>query len=410
MLTMRRKIQAVVRTQSARHSAQIRKTIFNAMKLTRRSLLGLLTSGLGHTLARAMLPPLPQMDFYTDGVGTGGGPAVAKPITPKPVLAFARALQFGVVVRSEPSLDAPKVGALVRDNVLPIFSEVVSDTGNAHNKIWYEVQGGYVFSANVQPVPWQLNAPVTTIGEKGLWAELTIPFYDPRIAPSEAAPKNKYRYYGGSVYKVIKAVQGQRATPSDKPDFKLNQDEWWYQIEDEAFGGSTNWFIPAQHLRLLPASEFSPLSPDVDPAEKKLLIKLGEQRFYAYERGREVFSARTATGVRYSDERDFSTTPGSFYVFRKTPSQHMYGGAVGDDGSFDLPGVSWVSYFTTSGIAFHGTYWHNDYGVVRSHGCINVSNTIAKWVFRWSMPPVNYDDRYTHIKQRDLGTSVVVEY
>ena len=47
---------------------------------------------------------------------------------------------------------------------------------------------------------------------------------------------------------------------------------------------------------------------------------------------------------------------------------------------------------------------------MRSHGCVNVSNVIAKWVFRWSMPPVNYDDRYTQIKQRELGTTVVVEY
>jgi lipoprotein-anchoring transpeptidase ErfK/SrfK len=116
--------------------------------------------------------------------------------------------------------------------------------------------------------------------------------------------------------------------------------------------------------------------------------------------------------VKYSDERDFSTTPGEFQVFRKTPSQHMYGGAVGDDGSFDLPGVSWVSYFTTSGIAFHSTYWHNDFGVVRSHGCVNVLADVAKWVWRWSMPPNNYDQRYVQLdpKKKEKGTTVVVEF
>jgi hypothetical protein len=34
----------------------------------------------------------------------------------------------------------------------------------------------------------------------------------------------------------------------------------------------------------------------------------------------------------------------------------------------------------------HGTYWHNDYGKPRSHGCINLSPETAKWVFRWSLP------------------------
>ena len=377
------------------------------MKINRRSLLKLASA----SLARALLPPLPKTNFYTDG-DTSTNNQQPTNNNAKPIQTFARALQFGVVIRSEPSTDAPKVGALVRDGVLPIYGSVQSESGSTHNKLWYQVQGGYVFSANIHPVPYLLNTPMTDVGEKGVWVEMTVPFYDTRIAPSEAAPKSKYRYYGGTVYKAIKAVMGQRTTPTDKPNFNVSADEWWYQIEDEAFGGSTNWFIPAKYLRPISQEEFTPLSPEVDPAEKTLKVKLSEQRFYAYERGKEVFSARTATGVKYSEERDYSTTLGEFQVFRKTPSQHMYGGAVGDDGSFDLPGVSWVSYFTTSGIAFHATYWHNDFGVVRSHGCVNVLSDVAKWVWRWSMPPNNYDVRYTQLdsKKKEIGTTVIVEY
>jgi lipoprotein-anchoring transpeptidase ErfK/SrfK len=378
------------------------------MKPARRNLLKLATAGIGYTLARALLPPLPKLDYYTDGVS---GPSLNHS-TNKPITNFARAMQYGVVIRNEPTTQANKVGAMVRDSVLPIFGEVQSNSGSSHNKLWYEVQGGYVFSANVHPVPYLLNPPMTDLGQKGIWVELTIPFYDPRITPAKAAPRGKYRYYGGTVYKAIKAVKGQRATTTDKPSFSVSQDEWWYQIEDEAFGGSTNWFIPAKYMRPISQSEFAPLSPNIDPAEKLLKVKLSEQRFYAYERGTEVFSARTSTGVKYSEERDYSTTPGTFQVFRKTPSQHMYGGAVGDDGSFDLPGVSWVSYFTTSGIAFHSTYWHNDFGVVRSHGCINALADASKWVWRWCMPLNNYDVRYTTLdaRKKEKGTTVVVEY
>jgi lipoprotein-anchoring transpeptidase ErfK/SrfK len=55
---------------------------------------------------------------------------------------------------------------------------------------------------------------------------------------------------------------------------------------------------------------------------------------------------------------------------------------------FDLPGVPWVLYITKSGISFHGTYWHNDFGRPRSHGCINLTPQAAKWLYRWTLPTV----------------------
>ncbi|MCK7483271.1 MAG: L,D-transpeptidase [Candidatus Moduliflexus flocculans] len=55
---------------------------------------------------------------------------------------------------------------------------------------------------------------------------------------------------------------------------------------------------------------------------------------------------------------------------------------------FDLPGVPWVIYIKENGIALHGTYWHNDYGRPRSHGCINLTPQAAKWLYRWTTPAV----------------------
>jgi hypothetical protein len=51
----------------------------------------------------------------------------------------------------------------------------------------------------------------------------------------------------------------------------------------------------------------------------------------------------------------------------KLPSQHMVGGAAGDADHYDLPGICWISYFVTRGIAFHGTYWHNAQPWLREH-------------------------------------------
>jgi hypothetical protein len=48
-------------------------------------------------------------------------------------------------------------------------------------------------------------------------------------------------------------------------------------------------------------------------------------------------------------------------------------------------------FFQRDGIAVHGTYWHNDFGHPRSHGCVNVSIDAAKWIYRWTTPTLGYD-------------------
>jgi lipoprotein-anchoring transpeptidase ErfK/SrfK len=63
---------------------------------------------------------------------------------------------------------------------------------------------------------------------------------------------------------------------------------------------------------------------------------------------------------------------------------------------FDLPGVPWVQYITEGGISFHGTYWHNDFGRPRSHGCINLSSSAAKWLYRWTSPEVPLKKEFVH--------------
>ena len=76
-------------------------------------------------------------------------------------------------------------------------------------------------------------------------------------------------------------------------------------------------------------------------------------------------------------------------------------------GDYDLPGVPWVSYINTWGIAFHGTYWHNDYGRPRSHGCINLTPEGAKWVYRWTMPHVPYDAELKYLQNHGTQVNIV---
>jgi lipoprotein-anchoring transpeptidase ErfK/SrfK len=54
---------------------------------------------------------------------------------------------------------------------------------------------------------------------------------------------------------------------------------------------------------------------------------------------------------------------------------------------FELRDVPWIQYFA-SGYALHGAYWHDVFGVPRSHGCINLAPIDARIVFRWTDPPL----------------------
>ncbi len=55
--------------------------------------------------------------------------------------------------------------------------------------------------------------------------------------------------------------------------------------------------------------------------------------------------------------------------------------------TFELRDVPWIQYFA-AGYALHGAYWHDVFGVPRSHGCVNLAPIDARVVFLWTDPPV----------------------
>ena len=56
-------------------------------------------------------------------------------------------------------------------------------------------------------------------------------------------------------------------------------------------------------------------------------------------------------------------------------------------GTFELRDVPWVQYFA-AGFALHTAYWHDVFGVARSHGCVNLSPIDGHWLFGWTDPQV----------------------
>jgi lipoprotein-anchoring transpeptidase ErfK/SrfK len=71
------------------------------------------------------------------------------------------------------------------------------------------------------------------------------------------------------------------------------------------------------------------------------------------------------------------TPVGEYAIYSKVRSQTMSGPG------YSLPNVEFVSYFYSS-YAIHGTYWHNNFGQPMSHGCVNMRNTDAEWLYTWA--------------------------
>ena len=102
---------------------------------------------------------------------------------------------------------------------------------------------------------------------------------------------------------------------------------------------------------------------------------------------------------------DTETPEGLFRIQVKQPSRHMGDGRLtADINAYELPGVPWVSYFFKTGVAFHGTYWHDNFGRKMSHGCVNMRTAEAKWLYRWTMPSAGAKDWNV----KGLGTQVLV--
>ncbi len=299
-----------------------------------------------------------------------------------------RVVNASVDVYDQPSFSANRINTYFRDFVFPITEISIGTSKDSFNMVWYRIgDEGYTHSGSIQPVFTKINPVVADLPIDGALAEITVPFTDARWDPGDNELVS-YRFYYSSTHWIKEFI----IDDLGKPWYGVRDDKWDYI-----------YYVPSEHLRILPLEEISPISPSVPSEYKQLEVHLPEQVLIAYEYNQPVFMARIASGAVFSNG-DFSTPPGSYSTFHKRSSRHMARGNLAANG-YDLPGVPWNTYITENGIAFHGTYWHNNFGQPRSHGCINLTPQAAKWVFRWTLPTVPPDQEAIY---KDVGTSVEI--
>ncbi len=342
-------------------------------------------------------PRLSRRDFLKLGGSALGGFALStlglpsvKAATSQPFL--GRVAYYRATVYDVASTQGKKVKTYQMNDLLTFSEKVNGLDASAYNPTWYRLPDeGYVYSGSIQPVENILNTPVADIpADTGLLAELTVPFSDARWHATLHSPRG-YRLYYSTTYWVQALVAG-------------SDDNLWYRVYDDLM--KITFYVRAEHLRIVPPEELTPISPDVANENKILLVSLPEQRLAAYENRHMVFFTKVSSGVGKGPRSWASTPTGEFRTFFKRPAGHMVGGD-GQTSYYDLPGVPWTSYINNSGVSFHGTYWHNDYGAPHSHGCVNLTPQDAKWIYRWTRPTVPPGERQVYKPGQGTGVYIL---
>ncbi len=120
--------------------------------------------------------------------------------------------------------------------------------------------------------------------------------------------------------------------------------------------------------------------------EKWIDVSLTKQTLMLYEGTEPVFATLISSGEAGLEDPETSTATkrGIFRIHTKHVTATMSSREIGEQ--FELQDVPYVMYFDKEGYALHGAYWHDRFGMPKSHGCINLSPEDARRVFHWTEP------------------------
>ncbi len=205
----------------------------------------------------------------------------------------------------------------------------------------YYKQPSY-FSGVLLPKGW--NQPFGWILDTtGIWASLTPG--GESTSESELVPLHYERY---NIFAEV-----------------VDEEGWsWYMV------GPNQWVKQTYMVVIKPTARPEGVSG------RWVAVDLFEQSLVAYEDDQPVFATLISTGLPA-----FSTPEGLYNVWARLPRDTM-SGSTGAPDAYALQSVPWVQYFN-GGISLHGTYWHDFFGYRRSHGCVNLTISDARWVYEF---------------------------
>lgn len=124
--------------------------------------------------------------------------------------------------------------------------------------------------------------------------------------------------------------------------------------------------------------------------DRRIFVYLDSQRVEAVENGRVIRTFKVSTGKSKTP-----TVTGSFYIYDRYRHKRMRSDVGrGQPGFYEVEKVPFTQFFHKD-YAFHGAFWHNNFGHPASHGCINLAtkdqnkrwpevSEDAGWLYQWA--------------------------
>ena len=319
-----------------------------------------------------------------------------------------------VDLRSRPTNDETlntSIGKLPPDTLVEWNRQVVGKVlYGLNNQRYVETPQGFIYTSMLQPTRNLPNTPIAAMpaGVAGFWAEITVPYVDLAHEGAVASPWLQdhiaYNFPPRLYYGQVVWIDQVRTT-NGFPEYRWNEDAghgYGYGAYGEVFWGDGAGF------KILTDADIAPISPDVDPNNKRITANLDTQTLSCFEGNTEVFFCQISSGQKYDASGQISdklaTPVGNLLTHWKIISLNMTAGSF--QSGYSTPAVPWSTMVSGDGIAIHGAFWHNGFGEKRSHGCINVTPEDAKWIFRWTTPYVSLAQSELRVSLPDHGTIV----
>jgi lipoprotein-anchoring transpeptidase ErfK/SrfK len=154
-------------------------------------------------------------------------------------------------------------------------------------------------------------------------------------------------------------------------------------------------------LRAEPGNWFtSDLASTFRTGDKRVVdVDLTTQTVTACRNGAQVNQFPVSTGTRGAR----ATRTGNFAIYLRVADERMqsHTSPFAPD-YYDIEHVPWTQYFDR-GNALHGAWWHNEFGIPKSHGCVNIQTPTNNKRWPGALPHAEFLWHFNN-----LGDPVVV--
>lgn len=228
------------------------------------------------------------------------------------------------------------------------------------------------------PPPFAAETNVRGLTNLGLMLPLQVTFSEPLVDRDNAANNLQVRTRDG------KAISGKWRWIGPQR-LKFNPHPAWPASSTiEVSADRKN--LKSVRGGMLEQAQIEQFSTGTD---RRLFVYLDSQRMEAVENGKVVRTFKVSTGKSKTP-----TVTGSFYIYDRYRHKTMRSDVGrGQRGFYEVEDVPYTQFFHKD-YAFHGSFWHNNFGHPASHGCINMStkdqnkrwpnvNEDAGWLYQW---------------------------